>query len=163
MSARSAHFFAIEGWVCRAKFSLVVFLLASTAVATIWTRSASVVSIRPGEILPLKNVAYGTRDWTVSVETVEAQPMPAPSPGLVSVTWAFGFINTDTQPHYVSIRIQYLDGQRHSRASFSHTFKIDPGQKDSDRRGFEARCTQNQWRGFSQARITVDFLSTPEG
>lgn len=163
MSERPAHFSAIERWVFRMTLSLVVFVLASPAVATIWTRSASVVPIRPGEILPLKNVAYGTRDWTVSVRTVEAQPMPAPGPDLVSVTWAFGMTNSDTEPHYVRISIQYLDAQKHTRASFAHDFRIEAGQTDSDRRGLEARCNQSQWRGVSFARITVDFLSTPKG
>ncbi|MBK6407243.1 MAG: hypothetical protein IPF66_20810 [Holophagales bacterium] len=79
------------------------------------------------------------------------------------MTWAFGIANTDSEPHHVDVRVHYLDGQRRSRVSVSHRFRIEPGQSESDRRGFEARCTEEQWRGISQARITFDFLSTPDG
>ena len=163
MTVRPMAFFAGYLGVCRAALIGVLGLLALSAAATIWTRATSMVPIRPGVLLPLKNAAYGTRDWTVSVTNVELQPKPAPGPGLISVTWVFGMANTDSEPHYVDTRVHYLDGQRRSRVSFSHRFRIEPGQLESDRRGFEARCTQEQWRGISQARITLDFLSTPEG
>lgn len=163
MTVRPTAFFAGTLVVCRTALIGVLGLLAFSAAATIWTRSTSMVPIRPGVLLPLKNAAYGTRDWTVSVTNVELQPKPAPGPGLVSVTWAFGMANTDSEPHYVDIRVHYLDGQRRSRVSFSHRFRIEPGQSESDRHGLEARCTQDQWQGVSMARITLDFLSTPDG
>lgn len=163
VTVRSTAFFAGYLVVCRIALIGVLGLLAVSAAATIWTRSTSMVPIRPGVLLPLKNAVYGTRDWTVSVTNVELQPKPAPGPGLVSATWAFGMANTDSEPHYVDVRVLYLDGQRRSRVSFSHRFRIEPGQSESDRHGFEARCTQDQWRGISQARITLDFLSTPDG
>ena len=149
--------------VSRAALLGALVLLASSAAATIWTRSATFVPIKVGEVLPLKNAAYSTRDWTVSVKDVEAQQNPAPGPGLVSVTWAFGMANTDTEPHYVQVTIHYLDVQRRPRVNFTHRFKIDGGQTDETRRGFEARCTTTQWQGLAHARISIDFLSTPEG
>jgi hypothetical protein len=142
---------------------VVLATLASSAAATIWTRSTSFVPIKIGEVVPLKNAAYSTRDWTVSVRNVEAQQNPSPGPGLVSTTWAFGMANTDAEPHYVQVTIHYLDAQRRPRVNFTHRFKIDGGQKDDDRRGFEARCTTTQWQGLANARISIDFLSTPEG
>ena len=163
MTVQPKALFARGRVVCRAALIAVLGLLAFSAAATIWTRSTSMVPIRPGVLLPLKNAAYSTRDWTVSITNVELQPNPAPGPGLVSVTWAFGIANTDSEPHHVDVRVHYLDGQRRSRVSFSHRFRIEPGQSESDRRGFEARCTEEQWRGISQARITFDFLSTPDG
>jgi hypothetical protein len=150
-------------WTCRTTLVWALVLLASSGAATIWTRSTSIVPIRPGELLPLKNAVYGTRDWTVSVRNVEIRPMRAPGPGLASVTWAFSIVNTDTEPHYVDIGINYLDVQRRSRVAFSHRFRIEAGETDTERHGFEARCDATQWQGTAYARIVVDFLSTPEG
>ena len=163
MRVPPAFFVVVRRPVSRFALMVASVMLASSAAATIWTRSTSFVPIKIGEVLPLKNVAYGTRDWTVSVRNVEALQNPAPGPGFVSVTWAFGMANTDTEPHYIQVTIHYLDSQRRPRVNFTHRFKIEGGQRDDERHGFEARCTTTQWQGLSHARVSIDFLSTPEG
>jgi hypothetical protein len=139
----------------------LVLLAATPALATIWTRSTHLVKIPRHEKEPLAHAAYTTRGWSVSVTSASVVE-EARGPESVGLRWLFDYSNTDAEPHYVAVTVQYQDAQRRERGRVSSKATLPPTRKGDGR--FEVATKRpDEWREVVFARITIDFLSGPDG
>jgi hypothetical protein len=129
---------------------------------TIWTRSTNLIKIPRGIKLPLPNATYSTRDWNLSIFSIEVKEDPSPSADSVAPKWLFTYKNSDHENHYVLITVQCEDVGRKHKTHFSYTATLLPDQKEAPIEIF-SRTRNDDWRSSIFARVTIDFLSTPTG
>jgi hypothetical protein len=137
-------------------------LVALPVLATIWTRSSSVVKVSRSARTPLPNVAYSTREWNIAITSFEVQEWMA-SGDVISPRWIFYYKNTDAEAHYVAITVQCQDAQRRDRTRFGYTATLQPNVKDEASIEIVSKLKSQDWRSTIFARVTVDFLSSPSG
>jgi hypothetical protein len=147
----------------RSRLAAVALLAALPALATIWTRSTSLIKVpRGGAKEALQHAVYTTREW--SVEVVDAvTEEEAPSGQQLGVKWIFEYRNSDAVPHHVSVTVQYQDAFKASRGQFGAKVTLAPTGKDTGRFEVPTKCRTDDWHWAVLARVTIDFLSTPNG
>ncbi|MEO6324860.1 MAG: hypothetical protein ABIT01_13350 [Thermoanaerobaculia bacterium] len=142
---------------------IVAFLLVGLPLTgTIWTRSANLIKIPRGVKLPFPNATYSTRDWNLAISSVEVREDSSKGDS-VAPKWLFYYKNTDHENHYVLITVQCQDVSRKDRARFSYTATLLADQKDETPIEILSKTKTDDWKNASFARITIDFLSTPNG
>lgn len=142
---------------------LVLVFVVSTLDATIWTRGTNIIKLPKGSKEALPNTAYITREWSVSVSSVEVREDPSPGPDNSAPVWTFLYKNTDGAPHYVAITVQCQDLARHDLLKFSSIATLAPNHKDDFPLEITSKVRTSDWKRTMFVRVTVDFLSGPTG
>lgn len=137
-------------------------LVALPALATIWTRSTSVVKLNRGSRTPLANATYATREWSVAITGFEAVEGAA-SGDVVSPKWLFFYRNTDAEAHFVAITVQCQDAARKDRSRFAYTATLQPNIKDEASFDIVSKLRADDWRSTQYVKVTIDFVSSPTG
>lgn len=142
---------------------LLVFAATLPLFGTIWTRGTNIVKVPKGGKEPLPNTAYVTRDWTVSVSSIEVRDDAGTSSDTATAVWTFLYKNTDSAPHYVSITVQCQDLARRDLLKFTSIATLGPNHKDDFPLEITSKVRAAEWKRTMFVRVTVDFLSTPTG
>lgn len=149
-----------RGWGRR--LAMGVALAALPAAAAVWTRSVSLLPIPRGSKQEIKNATYFTRDWSVSVTSVTVRDDVAGG-GQVSPVWIFSYRNTDREPHFVSILVECQDPRRQPTTRYKAIGRLEANRKDDGTLEIILKAPSDDWKRSAFSKITIDFLSGPEG
>ncbi len=143
--------------------ALLALATAFPVLGTIWTRATNVIKVPRGTRENLPNTAYATREWSTAITSVEVHDDSPLAGDTCLPRWTFFYKNTDSQPHYVTITVLCQDIHRNERARFSYNATLGPDHKEDFGLDVAAKVKCDAWKQTMLVKITVDFLSTPNG
>lgn len=143
--------------------ALALATAASPVPAAVWTRSVNVVPIPRGSKQEFKNASYFTRDWTVAVTSVSVKDDATAAGSVVAPVWIFNYRNTDREAHYVAISVECRDPRHQPTVRYKAVARLEPDRKDDTPLEVVLKVPSDDWKRSAFSKVTIDFLSGPDG